>query len=262
MFGGSITKRAQIPFSRWLPMAMAAPTPVSALVHSSTLVTAGVYLLIRFSFYFTGFNALIYLMLFLSSITMFIAGVAAMFEMDAKKMVALSTLRQLGFMIFRVFLMLPELAYYHLLVHALFKALIFMAVGVFIHSYNRQDLRLMGGVFGRLPFCSCVLVCARISICGFPFMSGFFSKDLIIESVIYIRTNLAVVTIMLLGVILTVCYSVRMCYYVILKFRRGRRFLGFRDFRGFYVTPMLVLLLGAIVGGVFLRNLFVDCYLV
>lgn len=138
----AITKRAQIPFSRWLPAAIAAPTPVSALVHSSTLVTAGVFLLIRFyNFLHTlpHFNSII---LFIAVSTIFIAGLRATTECDIKKIIALSTLSQLGIIITRIGLNMPNLAYFHIVTHALFKALLFICAGAFINEHlHTQDLR-------------------------------------------------------------------------------------------------------------------------
>jgi len=140
-----ITKRAQIPFSAWLPAAMAAPTPVSALVHSSTLVTAGVYLILRNNYYIArgGWSSGL---LFLGLLTMTMAGVSALFEVDMKKVIALSTLRQLGVIFFSLGLMQPFLAFFHLISHAYFKAMLFMAAGSIIHSLkDYQDLRKIGG---------------------------------------------------------------------------------------------------------------------
>jgi NADH-ubiquinone oxidoreductase chain 5 len=138
----AITKSAQIPFSRWLPAAMAAPTPVSALVHSSTLVTAGVFLLIRFYPFLHSLKFFNITLLLIAVTTMLIAGLRATTECDIKKIIALSTLSQLGIIITRLGLNLPHLAYFHILTHALFKALLFICAGSFIHTHHHtQDLR-------------------------------------------------------------------------------------------------------------------------
>jgi NADH-ubiquinone oxidoreductase chain 5 len=140
-----ITKSAQIPCSSWLPAAIAAPTPVSALEHSSTFVTAGVYLLIRFSPSFSSWLNVI--LLLVSGLTIFITGLGANFEFDLKRIIALSTLRQLGLMIMTISIGLSGLAFFHLLTHALFKTLLFISAGGVIQSIgNFQDIRFMGGL--------------------------------------------------------------------------------------------------------------------
>lgn len=142
---GSFTKRAQIPFSAWLPAAMAAPTPVSALVHSSTLVTAGVFLLIRFFGRLSEFFYFCPILFYWGVITSLMASLTALFENDMKKIIALSTLSQLGVIIFCLGLNQPYLTFYHLVTHALFKALLFICAGTFIHcNYNVQDIRILG----------------------------------------------------------------------------------------------------------------------
>nr|UXW93549.1 NADH dehydrogenase subunit 5 [Athalia sp. 'tibetana'] len=206
------TKSAQIPFSSWLPAAMAAPTPVSSLVHSSTLVTAGVYLLIRFKSLFLVSDFLIFWGLFLSSLTMLMSGLNANFETDLKKIIALSTLSQLGFMMSILFLGSSDLAFFHLLTHALFKALLFMCAGIIIHNFNDiQDIRLMGCVSKYAPFMSVCFMFANFSLCGFPFMVGFYSKDLILESMLYLNNyNLLIIILIFISTLLTICYTFRL----------------------------------------------------
>nr|AFA56278.1 NADH dehydrogenase subunit 5 [Dascillus cervinus] len=212
----AFTKSAQIPFSSWLPAAMAAPTPVSSLVHSSTLVTAGVYLLIRFS---PAFNSgLMMGLLFFSSMTMFMAGLGANFEFDLKKIIALSTLSQLGLMMSVLFLGGSNLAFFHLLTHALFKALLFMCAGGIIHNLmGCQDIRFMGG-FGnsKMPLTCCLFNISNLSLCGFPFMAGFYSKDLILEVVSMDYFNIYMYIIFFFSTGLTVSYTFRLIYYSIL----------------------------------------------
>nr|YP_011010557.1 NADH dehydrogenase subunit 5 [Halovelia lannae]WPW47198.1 NADH dehydrogenase subunit 5 [Halovelia lannae] len=209
------TKSAQIPFSSWLPAAMAAPTPVSALVHSSTLVTAGVYLLIRFSDLLVMYNCNFFLIL--SMMTMFMSGLGANFEFDLKKIIALSTLSQLGLMMTILFLGYPLFSFLHLLTHAFFKALLFLCAGLMIHVMNNtQDIRFMGGLINHLPMTITCFLISNLSLCGFPYLSGFYSKDLILEMFSYNNFNFFVYFIMYFSVGLTVSYSVRLGYYVLI----------------------------------------------
>nr|YP_007317461.1 NADH dehydrogenase subunit 5 [Callitettix versicolor]ACD77284.1 NADH dehydrogenase subunit 5 [Callitettix versicolor] len=183
IFIASFTSSAQLPFSSWLPAAMAAPTPVSALVHSSTLVTAGVYLLIRFDFLVCNFYYVDFFVV-ISLITMLMASICANFEFDLKSIIALSTLSQLGFMMSVLMLGFSFMAFFHLLIHALFSALLFLCAGVIIHCmWGNQDIRFMGGLVIQLPVISSCMNISNLALCGFPFLAGFYSKDLIIESV-------------------------------------------------------------------------------
>nr|AML26217.1 NADH dehydrogenase subunit 5 [Scolytinae sp. BMNH 1274299] len=209
----AITKSAQIPFSSWLPAAMAAPTPVSSLVHSSTLVTAGVYLLIRFSDFLD--DTILTVLLYLSLFTMFMAGLAANLEFDLKKIIALSTLSQLGMMVMILCLGSPELAFFHLLMHALFKALLFMCAGAIIHNLGDiQDIRFMGGQVNYLPLtCLCMGV-SNFALCGIPFMTGFYSKDLIAEVLSMSILGWMIYFIFYISIGLTVSYSIRLSYFI------------------------------------------------
>nr|URH16587.1 NADH dehydrogenase subunit 5 [Pericapritermes sp. 4 SH-2021a] len=210
----AMTKSAQIPFSSWLPAAMAAPTPVSALVHSSTLVTAGVYLLIRFSPAFGyGLNVIL---LLVSGLTMFMAGLGANFEFDLKKIIALSTLSQLGLMIMTISIGLSGLAFFHLLTHALFKALLFMCAGGVIHSMgDSQDIRFMGGMSVYMPFTSSSLMVSNFALCGMPFLAGFYSSDFILEMFSMSYINMFGFFLLFVSTGLTVCYSFRLFYFVL-----------------------------------------------
>jgi len=194
-----------------LPAAIAAPTPVSALVHSSTLVTAGVFLLVRFYSAFILIESFFYCLLLFSSITMLIAGMAAVFETDIKKVIALSTLSQLGVMMFRLARGLPVLAFFHLLTHALFKALLFIAAGSLIHLFfHVQDLRSLGNLAIQVPIVSSAMLASNLALIGFPFMAGFYSKDVILEQIIEWRVSGALVFIGLGATFLTAVYSVRL----------------------------------------------------
>nr|YP_009471368.1 NADH dehydrogenase subunit 5 [Marphysa tamurai]AVG72591.1 NADH dehydrogenase subunit 5 [Marphysa tamurai] len=206
----ALTKSAQIPFSSWLPAAMAAPTPVSALVHSSTLVTAGVFLLIRFYPALSMTKNFHALLLLTASLTMFMAGLSAMFESDMKKIIALSTLSQLGVMMASLGLALPSLALFHLSTHALFKALLFMCAGSIISSmHHAQDLRILGALTNQLPMLLSSMTIANLALCGTPFLAGFYSKDMILELSTANPTNILILILLFLSTALTSAYSIR-----------------------------------------------------
>lgn len=211
----AITKSAQIPFSSWLPAAIAAPTPVSALVHSSTLVTAGIYLLIRFNILLCN-TFISQLLLLLAGLTIFISGLGANFEFDLKKIIALSTLSQLGLIIIILSIGYYKLAFFHLLTHALFKALLFICAGAIIHNINNsQDLRLIGGLVLFIPLTSSCFNVANLALCGIPFLAGFYSKDLILEIASLRIINIFIYYLFFFSTGLTVCYSLRLVYYSI-----------------------------------------------
>nr|ATC73053.1 NADH dehydrogenase subunit 5 [Cuerna sp. EMHAU-2015-Zz052311] len=205
------TKSAQIPFSCWLPAAMAAPTPVSSLVHSSTLVTAGVYLLIRF-YNFYNFNN--WLFLFISMMTMIFSSLCASYEFDLKKIIALSTLSQLGLMMSCLFLGMVDLSFFHLLTHAMFKSLLFLCAGNFIFYMNdNQDIRMMGSVCIFMPFTTSCFNISSLTLCGIPFLSGFYSKDFFMENMSFGNMNFIIFLMFYFSLGLTACYSSRLFYY-------------------------------------------------
>nr|QOL01057.1 NADH dehydrogenase subunit 5 [Sinochlora sinensis] len=254
----AMTKSAQIPFSSWLPAAMAAPTPVSALVHSSTLVTAGVYLLIRFNNLFVS-TEVSNLLLLLGGLTMFMAGVGANFEFDLKSIIALSTLSQLGLMMSILAMGYPELAFFHLLTHALFKALLFMCAGAVIHGMkNSQDIRFMGELVNHMPLTTVCFNVSNLALCGMPFLAGFYSKDLILEVVLMSSMNMISFFLYFFSTGLTVCYSLRLSYYTM---------TGDFNFSGFYfledewgmLKGMLGLMMMAVVGGCMLSWVLFSC---
>nr|QDI93888.1 NADH dehydrogenase subunit 5 [Pseudophylus stundjuki] len=211
----AFTKSAQIPFSSWLPAAMAAPTPVSALVHSSTLVTAGVYLLIRFYPLLKFYDCSVFVII--SMMTMFMSGLGANFEFDLKKIIALSTLSQLGLMMSILFIGFPGLSFFHLLTHAFFKALLFLCAGLIIHVMNNsQDIRDMGFVVSVLPFTSSCFIISSFSLAGMPFLSGFYSKDMIIEFLFMNEYNYMYYFVFLISVVFTMSYSFRLFNFLML----------------------------------------------
>jgi len=254
-----ITKRAQIPFSAWLPAAIAAPTPVSALVHSSTLVTAGVYLLIRFSVILEESNSQVVLLL-LSSLTMFIAGLGANFEYDLKKIIALSTLSQLGVIIRILALGYPDLAFFHLLAHALFKALLFMCAGCVIHSIkDYQDIRIIGGLVYHMPLTRMCINLANLALCGTPFLAGFYSKDIVLEVAFISPINVMSFILYVLATGLTVCYTIRLIYYSLSgDFNLGNLY-SVADNASIITNPIICLRSGAVLGGAILSWLIFPC---
>lgn len=246
------TKRAQIPFSAWLPAAIAAPTPVSALVHSSTLVTAGVYLLIRFRTPLTtlGVNKPL---IIISILTILIAGIGANLETDLKKIIALSTLSQLGLMIMRIGIGAVKLAYFHILSHALFKALLFICAGNVIHcSGDTQDLRKIGFISIQIPLTCVCINTANLALCGAPFIAGFYSKDLVLETLLnYPNPHLPVVLAML-ATALTVTYSLRLRYYRIVTPASGQSLFSLSDSTQFSSKAIIPLTILSVTGGLIL----------
>ena len=212
------TKRAQIPFSAWLPAAIAAPTPVSALVHSSTLVTAGVYLIIRLNFIFCNSNRS-RVLLFMGIITILLAGAAAIFEIDIKKVIALSTLSQLGVIIIILGGLEPILSFFHLLSHAYFKAILFICAGIIIHNIkDYQDIRKIRIILSNIPITIRVIIVANLSLCGLPFLRGFYSKDIILETIIISSIRLIIFIIMIIATFFTVAYSCRISFLLATSF--------------------------------------------
>lgn len=206
------TKRAQFPFIRWLPAAIAAPTPVSALVHSSTLVTAGVYLMIRFFGPIFETEKARFIIATISRMTIFFSALSGMFETDFKKIIALSTLRQLGFIIFRISQGIKMCGFFHLITHAIFKSLLFICAGaVIVLSGHNQDIRRLPKL-NNLVIQRCFIV-ASLALIRTPFLVGFYSKDLILEILFQNQTkNWILVIVVFLRSWLTVAYSIRIMY--------------------------------------------------
>lgn len=245
-----MTKRAQIPFSSWLPAAIEAPTPVSALVHSSTLVTGGIFLLIRF---FPFLNQLQFFSLFLliiASLTILIAGLSAINEIDIKKVIALSTLSQLGLIIISLALGMPTLTLFHLLTHALFKALLFIAAGrIILYVSHNQDLRLIGLSAPSIPITSTSILIANIALFGAPFLAGFYSKDLILEEILFNQSNSLVYLIAFFATGLTAGYSLRIIILILWSPKHSIPCSNLTDKDSPIITPIFLITLAAIIGG-------------
>jgi len=203
-----LTKRAQFPFSAWLPAAIAAPTPVSSLVHSSTLVTAGFFLLFRFCL----ISSIIVINFFLLSrclLTLFYAGVNGLLEIDFKKIIALSTLRQLSLIFISISIEIKLIAFFHLFTHAFFKSLLFIRVGVVIHIFfNNQDLRNYNFLF--INILKIRIFFSILSLIGLIFSSGFYSKDFILEKIFIKSSSLLVLWVFFILIFLTIFYSLRL----------------------------------------------------
>nr|WRQ18245.1 NADH dehydrogenase subunit 5 [Multinervis sp.] len=241
------TKSAQIPFSCWLPEAMAAPTPVSSLVHSSTLVTAGVYLLIRFFYNVEVFSIFF---VYLSMITMLFSSLCANFEFDLKKIIALSTLSQLGLMMVSIFMNLADLSYFHLLSHAMFKSLLFLCSGIMIYYMtDNQDIRSMGSFCIYMPLTSCCFNVANLSLCGIPFLSGFYSKDMILEHSVFGSLGFSLGLIFYFSLGLTCCYSIRLFYYTMIFDNKSIPVLGFFDDIDFMKISIMLLSFFSVIFG-------------
>lgn len=201
------TKRAQFPFSAWLPAAIAAPTPISALVHSSTLVTAGIYLIIRIS---SNTHPFLFSILILTSrFTAIYSRLNASWEQDIKKIIALSTLRQIAIIIFSLSINLTNLAFFHLITHAIFKSTIFLCAGIVIHHSSYQDLRQASTSHYNSPITPTIINLTNIALIGIPFISGFYSKDSIIESIIISKLNSFSTILIISSIGITITYSIR-----------------------------------------------------
>nr|YP_010852752.1 NADH dehydrogenase subunit 5 [Alviniconcha marisindica]WGL39492.1 NADH dehydrogenase subunit 5 [Alviniconcha marisindica]WJK73060.1 NADH dehydrogenase subunit 5 [Alviniconcha marisindica] len=254
-----LTKSAQIPFSAWLPAAMAAPTPVSALVHSSTLVTAGIFLIIRFFPFLSTCDFFKPLLLFISVLTLLMAGIAANYENDLKKVIALSTLSQLGVMMMSLGLGMVSLSLFHLYTHALFKALLFLCAGTIIHnSLNNQDLRYMGMVFHQAPLTITCMNIANLSLCGAPFLSGFYSKDLILETSLASPTSGLMIFFIFLATGMTAAYSLRLSLCSLWGTLKATPLYSWAEKDPYINWSTTILSLAAIFSGAFLQTVFLD----
>uniref|UniRef100_A0AAU7VAY5 NADH-ubiquinone oxidoreductase chain 5 n=1 Tax=Stenopsocus capacimacularus TaxID=3074939 RepID=A0AAU7VAY5_9NEOP len=255
----AMTKSAQIPFSSWLPAAMAAPTPVSALVHSSTLVTAGVYLLIRFNEVLINYY-LCQTLLLISVLTMFMSGLGAIFEHDLKKIIALSTLSQLGLMISSLCLGFTEFAFFHLLTHALFKSLLFMCAGYIIHGMNdSQDIRYMGNIVSQSPLLSIYFTVSNLALCGMPFLAGFYSKDIILEMIFMSNTNIVIISLYFIATFFTVVYTFRLIYFSMVNSIKLSSYNSFSDNDYGMLGYMYIIQFMVVIGGSMLTwMIFID----
>uniref|UniRef100_A0AAU6PBF2 NADH-ubiquinone oxidoreductase chain 5 n=1 Tax=Amblyseius hainanensis TaxID=3061184 RepID=A0AAU6PBF2_9ACAR len=258
LISGAFTKSAQFPFSSWLPLAMAAPTPISALVHSSTLVTAGVYLLIRFYVNLLNNGFFLKVSVVFIGLTLLISSVSALAEVDMKKIIAFSTLSQLSLMMMVLFLGGFVLSFFHILTHALFKALLFFCSGVFIHeSYDNQDLRNFYGIAVANKLISGIFLISSLSLMGFPFLSGFYSKDLILEFIYSLNYNLMYVIMLVILTLFTGLYSLRMVKFGLMKSKTSFNLVYVSEWEKIYNIFFLLIFL-VLLGGSVLNWMLVD----
>ena len=212
---GAMAKSSQIGLHIWLPLAMEGPTPVSALIHAATMVTAGVYLLMRSSPLIEYSTTVLLICLWIGSITTVFSSLIGLFQQDIKKVIAYSTMSQLGMMVIAVGLSSYNIALFHLVNHAFYKGLLFLGAGAVIHAVaDNQDFRKYGALLTFLPLTYTVMLIASLSLVAFPFMTGFYSKDLILETSfgLFKYSSFAVYFIAVIGAVFTTLYSVKVLY--------------------------------------------------
>jgi NADH-ubiquinone oxidoreductase chain 5 len=272
---GAMAKSSQVGLHVWLPMAMEGPTPVSALIHAATMVTAGVYLLMRTSPLIEYSSTVLILCLWLGAITTVFSSLIGLFQQDIKKVIAYSTMSQLGMMVIAVGLSSYNIALFHLVNHAFYKALLFLGAGAVIHAVgDNQDFRKYGGLRTYLPLTYSVMLIASLSLVAFPFMTGFYSKDFILESAYgqFYYSGTVVYFIATIGAMFTTLYSVKVLYLTFLTNPNGRQINyleGFNKlhFRNPYIAkegdifmslPLIILAIFSIFFGYITKDMFIG----
>lgn len=248
---------------------MEGPTPVSALIHAATMVTAGIFIVIRVSFFFELSEVVLGLATCIGAITAFISALSALFLYDIKRIIAYSTCSQLGYMLFAAGLSQYGISLFHLINHAFFKALLFLTAGAIIHSFsNEQDIRKLSSVYKRSPFLFTALFIGNIAIMGLPFLAGFYSKDLIIEAALLRlpqlfsdRSSVVLLGLIGLATCLTALYSCRVVYYLVFKQRQvsfSVTSILFFEQPFFIKIVLSVLMFFSIFSGYFLSDFFSE----
>jgi len=263
LFLGAMGKSAQLGLHTWLPDAMEGPTPVSALIHAATMVTAGVFLLARCSHLFEYSPLALNLIVFIGSATAFFASTTGLFQNDMKRVIAYSTCSQLGYMVFACGLSSYEVGIFHLSNHAFFKALLFLGAGSVIHAVSdEQDMRKMGGLRKLLPFTYSIMLIGSLALMGFPFLTGFYSKDTILE-VAYAKYTIWGHFSYYLGTFaafFTAFYSIRLLFLVFLSEPNGHKSVILNAHEGSWrmTFPLFILSILSITVGFLTRDLFIG----
>ena len=260
---GAMAKSSQVGLHVWLPMAMEGPTPVSALIHAATMVTAGVYLLMRSSPLIEYSSTVLLICLWLGAITTVFSSLVGLFQQDIKKVIAYSTMSQLGMMVIAIGLSSYNIALFHLVNRAFYKALLFLGAGAVIHAVaDNQDFRRYGGLISFLPLTYSVILIASLSLVAFPFMTGFYSKDFILESAFgqYHFSSIAVYVIATIGAIFTTLYSVKVLYLTFLTNPNGpiTSYKHAHESDMFISLPLIILAIFSIFFGFVTKDIFIG----
>lgn len=263
LFFGAMGKSAQLGLHTWLPDAMEGPTPVSALIHAATMVTAGIFLISRSSFFFELSAFSLNVVTIVGASTAFFAATTGLFQNDIKKVIAYSTCSQLGYMVFACGLSSYEVGLFHLSNHAFFKALLFLGAGSVIHATgDEQDMRKLGGLKNLLIFSYTTMLIGSLALIGFPFLAGFFSKDVILEISIA-KSSISGNFAFLLGVMAAFCtafYSIKLLYFVFLANSNGIRINILNAYESSWrmTFPLFILTLLSVLIGFLSKDLFIG----